>query len=155
MAETYKLKYLTGTRLKVFLAAANRVIPPDHDSIGGGTLATAAIIDMVIDTLAPALRKKLLMLFLIIEPLGIFFGGKKFSKATGKNQDRLLTWMESNPISTLRLGFFGLKSYICMGYYTREDIWKVMKYDGPVRYNQPYHNTMLRGICQNKVEITE
>jgi hypothetical protein len=155
MAEVYKLKYLKGTRLKVFLAAANRIIPPDSDSIGAGTMATAAVVDMSIDQLEPDLRKKLLMLFLAIEPLGIFFGGKKFSKASEVNQDRLLSWMEKNPISPLRLGFFGLKSYICMGYYTREDVWKIIKYDGPVRYNQPYHNTILRGLTQNKVEIIE
>ena len=155
MAEMYKIKYLKGTRLKVFLAAANRIIPPDSDSIGAGTMVTAAIVDMSIDQLEPALRKKLLMLFLVIEPLGIFFGGKKFSKASDKNQDRLLSWMEKNPISALRLGFFGLKSYICLGYYTREDVWKIIKYDGPIRYNQPYHNTILRGLAQNNVEIIE
>jgi len=155
MAEKYKLQYLTGTRLKVFLAAANRIIPPGEGSIGGGTLATAAIVDMIVGQLDPGLRKKVLTLFLIIEPLGRFFGGKSFSKATGKNQDRLLTWLESNKISTLRLGFFGIKTYMCMGYYTREDIWKVIKYDGPIRYNQPYHNTMLRALAQNKAEITE
>ena len=155
MGDTYKLKYLKGTRLKVFLAAANRIIPPDNDNIGGGTLATAAIVDMAIDQLEPALKKKLLLLFLVINPIGIFFGGKTFSKANEKNQDRLLSWMEKNPISALRLGFFGLKTYICMGYYTREDTWKVIKYDGPIRYNQPYHNTTLRGLTQNKVEITE
>ena len=155
MAETYKLKYLRGTRLKVFLAAADRIIPPDTDSIGGGTLATAAIVDLIVGQIDPGLRKKVLMLFLIIETLGRFFGGKKFTKASGKNQDRLLTWLERNKVSTLRLGFFGIKTYMCMGYYTREDIWKVMKYDGPIRYNQPYHDTMLRALAQNKVEITE
>ena len=155
MAEVYKLKYLKGTKLKVFLAAANRIVPPDTDSIGAGTMATAAIVDMTMDQLDPGLRKKLLTLFSVIEPLGLFFGGKKFSKTSAKNQDRLLSWMERNPISALRLGFFGLKSYICMGYYTREDVWKIIKYDGPIRYKQPYHNTILRGLSQNKVEITE
>ena len=155
MADTYKLKYLKGTRLKVFLAAANRIIPPGEDNIGGGTLATAALVDMSIDKLAPDLKKKLLMLFLVIQPLGIFFGGKKFSNASEKNQDRLLSWMEKNKVGALRLGFFGLKSYICMGYYTREDIWKIIKYDGPIRYKQPYHDTILRGLAQNKVEIKE
>jgi hypothetical protein len=87
--------------------------------------------------------------------LGFFFGGKSFSKATDKNQDRLLSWMEKNPVSTLRLGFFGLKTYICLGYYSREDVWKNIKYDGPIRYNQHYHDITLRGITQNKVEITE
>ena len=155
MADTYKLKYLKGTRLKVFLAAANRIIPPDEDSMGGGTLATAALVDLCIDKLAPDLKKKLLMLFLVIEPLGVFFGGKTFSKANDKNQDRLLSWMEKNPVGALRLGFFGLKSYICMGYYTREDVWKIIKYDGPIRYKQPYHDKILRGLAQNKVEIIE
>ncbi|MCL1864791.1 MAG: hypothetical protein FWF73_03160 [Spirochaetes bacterium] len=155
MADVYKLKHLRGTKLKVFLAAANRIIPSDKDSIGGGTLTTAAMVDLSIDKLEPALKKKLLLLFTVMEPLGIFFGGKIFSKASDKNKDRLLSWMEKNPISALRLGFFGLKSYICLGYYTREDAWKIIKYDGPIRYKQPYHDTILRGLAQNKVEIAE
>jgi len=155
MADTYKLKYLRGTRLKVFLAAANRIIPPDSDSIGGGTMATAAVVDVCMDGLDPSLRKKLLTLFLVIQPLGIFFGGKKFSNASEKNQDRLLSWMERNKVSALRLGFFGLKSYICMGYYSREDVWKIINYEGPLRYDVPFHNTALRALTQNKMEITE
>lgn len=153
MKNTYRCRYLTGIRLKVFLAAADRIIPPDGDTPGAGTMATAGIVDWSLDRLEPELRKKLLLLFLILEPLGIFFGGRRFSKASASNRDRLLKWMESNPVSSLRLGFFGLKTYICMGYYTRDDIWQTIGYGGPMRADLKYPDETIRALAGNTMEV--
>jgi hypothetical protein len=153
MNDAYKCKYLTGTRLKVFLAAADCIIPPDGDTPGGGTMATAGIVDWSLDRLEPELRKKLLLLFLILQPLGMFFGGRTFTKTSARNRERLLKWMESNPVSALRLGFFGIKTYICMGYYTRDDIWKTIGYEGPVRANLKYPDETIRALAERKLEV--
>lgn len=153
MNDAYKCKYLTGIRLKVFLAAADRIVPPEGDLPGAGTMSTAGIVDWALDRLEPALRKKLLLLFFILEPLGLFFGGRLFSKASTHNRDRLLKWMESNPISALRLGFFGIKTYVCMGYYTRDEIWQTIGYDGPIRANLKFSDETIRALAQTKIEV--
>ena len=150
---TYRCKYLIGIRLKVFLAAADCIIPPDGDSPGAGSMNTAGIVDWSLDKLEPELRKKLLLLFFILEPLGIFFGGRLFSKASVHSRNRLFKWMESNPISALRLGFFGIKTYVCMGYYTRDEIWNTIGYEGPIRLNQKYPDETIRALAEGRMEV--
>jgi len=154
MAEVYKLKYLTGRKLKVFLAAADRIIPPDEDSPGGGTMLSAAIVDWSLERLEPSLRRQILALMLGIEMMGFIFGGKPFTMNSEKAQVRQLTWLESSPVSRLRMGFFGLKTYTAMGYYTREDIWQTIGYEGPVLPDRPYHDKVIRALCKGEMEVS-
>lgn len=154
MAEVYHCRYLTGLKLKVFLAVANRIIPPDGSSPVAGSLATAGIVDWAMERMEPALRRQLLLLFVAVEPLGILFGGLPFTKNSPAAQDRQLRWMENNPIRLLRLGFFGLKAYVCMGYYTREDVWKSIGYEGPIQPDTPYPDPVIRALSQGRMEVT-
>ena len=154
-SDTYKLKHLTGGKLKTFLTVADRIIPSDKDSPNGGTLQTAGAVDWALEKMPPDLRKKFLLFFSVIEILGFFFGGKPFSKNNSAVKDRELRWLENNPIRLFRMGFFGVKTYICMGYYTREDIWKTFEYNGPIVANRPYVDSMIRNLCQGKVEVIE
>jgi len=153
MAEVYRCKYLRGLRLKVFLAVANRIVPPDGDLPGAGAMTTAGIVDWALERMEPALRRQLLLLFLAVEPLGILFGGKPFTWNSPAAQDRQLAWMENNPIRLLRMGFFGLKTYVCMGYYTREDVWKSIGYEGPLRPDLPFPDATVRALAQGRLEV--
>ena len=153
--QSYKLRHLTGKKLKTFLAVADRIIPADSDSPGGGTLQTAGMVDWALDKMPADLRKKFMLFFAVIEILGIFFGGRPFSKNSDASKDRQLKWLESNPLRLFRMGFFGVKTYICMGYYTREDIWKTFSYEGPVVKERPYVDSLIREMAQAKVQIVE
>ena len=155
MADTYHLEHLRGRKLKVFLAVADRIVPPDEESPGAGTMATAGVVDWALGRLDPKLRKLFLTFMLLVEYLGIFFGGRTFSRNSARARDRQLRWMESCGISKFRMGFFGLKSYVCMGYYTREDIWQTFNYGGPHVPERPYPDTSIRMLCQNKLEVVE
>jgi len=152
-AEFYKLQYFTGKRLQIFLAIANRIIPAGNNSPGGGTLETAGVVDWALQKMPLNLRGKFLLFFSVIEFLGFFFGGKPFSKNRDDTKDRELRWLENNPLRLFRMGFFGVKTYICMGYYTREDVWKTFNYDGPIVGDKPYVDSVIRGICQGKVKV--
>ena len=155
MSSTYRLKHLTGKKLKTFLAVADRIIPTDDSSPGGGTMLTAGVVDWALDKMPADLRKKILLFFTVIEIFGFFFGGKPFSKNSNAAKDRELRWLENNPLRLFRMGFFGVKTYICMGYYTREDIWKTFNYDGPVVKERPYTDSIIREMTQAKVQIVE
>lgn len=149
----YRLKYLTGLKLKVFLAVANRIIPPDGSIPEAGSLKTAAIVDWALERMEPALRAQLLLLFVACEPLGILFGGLPFTWNGPAAQDRQLRWMENCPIRLLRLGFFGLKTYVCMGYYTREDVWSSIGYEGPIHPEIPFPDATIRALSQGTMEV--
>jgi hypothetical protein len=95
---TYCLQHITGTKLKTFLAVADRIIPPDSDSPGGGTMITAGVVDWALDKMPEALRKKFMLFITVVGILGYFFGGKSFSKCTSETQDRILKWLENNSL---------------------------------------------------------
>ena len=53
------------------------------------------------------------------------------------------------------MGFFGLKSYACMGHYTREDVWETIDYEGPLLPDRPFPDQTIRDLCQGRLEVTE
>lgn len=152
---TYRLKYLTGKRLEVFLAAADVIIPPDGTGPGGGTMATAGVADWSLGRMPEALRKKFLLLLVVLRVLGLFFGLKFFQNLSDEKKIRVLAWMESAPIGLFRMGFFGLKNFVCMGYYTREDIWRAIGYDGPVHPDVAFSDPAIRDLCTGLAEVVQ
>ena len=153
--ETYQLQHLTGRRLRVFLAAADRIIPSDDVSHSGGSLETAAIVDWTLARMDPDMRKLFLTFLVAVEVLGVFFGGRPFTRNSASVQDRQLRWLESAPISKIRLGFFGLKNYACMGYYTREDVWADIGYGGPHVPDRASPDATIRLLQQTKLRVHE
>jgi len=153
MAESYQLNYLRGGTLKVFLAIANRIIPEDADCPGGGTLETAGVVDWALHRLPNALRKKFLLFFKVIQVLGIVFYLRPFTSLPPEKQDKLLRRLENGPLRLLRMGFFGIKTYICMGYYTREDVWQTIDYDGPVVAQRQFVDPLIRQLEQAKLKV--
>ncbi len=151
--EKNALNYLKGRRLAVFLAAADIVIPADEHGPGAGTISTAQVVDWALARLPRGLRLLFLLLLYLIEFLGLFFGGRFFSNNTAQARERQLAWMEKNPVRPLRLGFFGIKNYCSMGYYTREDVWKTIGYGGPLKKDAAFADPLIREVCQGHKEI--
>ncbi len=153
--QSYTCKFLKGNKMKIFLSIADRIIPAGDDSIGGGTMETAGVADWSLQRMPVELRNRLLLFLHVIQLVGLFFGGKYFTKNSDKNKDKQLRWMESCPIKVFRMGFFGIKTYVCMGYYTREDIWRQISYEGPVIADRTYHDQSIRDLAQGKIGVTD
>jgi hypothetical protein len=149
----YKCQYIKGHRLKTILAAANCIIPEYAGLSRGGTLETAAVVDWAIDQMTRELRLQFLIFISIVHVSGIFFGGRPFYKLSYTDQIRQLKWMESSPLKAFRMGFMGLKSYICMGYFSRERTWSDIQYHGPIVYDQPASDIIIRKLCQGKLKV--
>ena len=153
MAQVYKCKYLTGRRFETFLKIADRIVPPDEVDKGAGIPQVAGIVDWSLDKIAPDLRKKLLLFLSVFEYLGFLFGGKPFSKLGPEKRDRQLSWLERSPIGALRMAFFGLKTYSCMGYYSLESTWPTIGYGGPLVPDRPFPDQTIRDLQQGKMEV--
>jgi hypothetical protein len=152
--ESYRRRYLKGRALRTFLAAADCIVPPEPDGPGGGTLIAAGIVDWSLDRLAPALRKRFSLFLTVVETAGIFFGGRPFSSNSRSAQVRQLAWMESGPVGLFRMGFFGLKNYVCMGYYTQDAVWARIGYDGPLLTDRPHPDPAVRALCRGEATVT-
>ena len=155
MSKIYKLQYLRKNKLLTFLSVADRILPAAEHSPGGGSMETAAVVDWYMNKVPAGIRKKILLFIDVIQFTGIFFGGRKFANNSIQAQERQLKWMENNKVRLFRMGFFGIKTFVEMGYYTREDIWKTISYDGPVFPDRGYSDPTIRELCQNKVKISE
>lgn len=155
MRKTYSLKYLKKNKLLTFSAVADRILPADANSPEGGSMQTAAVVDWYMMKVPEDIRKKILLFIDVIQFTGLFFGGKTFSNNSIQAQERQLKWMENNKVRLLRMGFFGIKTFVEMGYYTREDVWKSINYDGPILTDRAYSDNTIRELCRNILEISE
>lgn len=155
MTPTYQLQHLTGRKLRVFIAVAGRIVPADEHDQGAGTPETAAVVDWALNRLDADLRKLFLVFLVLTDFLGILFGGRTFSNNSPAAQDRQLRWLENCPIKKFRMGFFGLKSYVCMGYYTREPVWPTFDYQGPHVPNREFPDPVIRLLEQEKLRVVE
>jgi hypothetical protein len=53
------------------------------------------------------------------------------------------------------MGFFGLKSYVCMGYYTRETTWPTFDYQGPHVPDREFPDPVIRLLEQERLQVVE
>ena len=118
-------------------------------------METAAVVDWYMNKVPMDIRKKILLFIDVIQFTGFFFGGKKFSNNSIQAQEKQLKWLENNRVRLFRMGFFGIKTFVEMGYYTREDIWNAISYDGPILAGRTYSDNTIRELCQNKLKISE
>ena len=144
-----QLKLLTGRRQKTFLAFASRILPADESGPGGGTKETVRMADYGISHMNPKVSKLLKLFLLVFELFGIFFGGKGFSKLSPEKQERQMRWFENARLTNFRLGFFGLKTFVWYGYYTRSSTWKAIGYDGP-QVDRPFPDERLRDLQEDR-----
>jgi len=150
----YYCKHIKGHRFKTIIAAADIIVPEHAGLPNGGISETVGVMDWAIDQMPSNLRLQFLFFITIIYIMGLLFGGRTFNNNTPKDRFRQLKWMEGSKIKPFRMGFLGLKSYICMGYFTREDIWKCINYNGPLIYDQPTYDPVIRKLCQGKLKVT-
>jgi hypothetical protein len=141
-----EFKVLKGRKLKTFLAFAGRILPADESDPGAGTMETARLADYGMSRM-PKVAKLIGLFIGAFEKLGFFFGGRGFSKLSPKRQERQMRWFENSPLPKFRLGFFGLKTFVWYGYYTRTANWKEIGYDGPV-VDRPCKDETLRSLLE-------
>jgi len=149
----YKCQYIKGHRLKTILAAADCIIPSHGRMESAGNMNTIGVMDHAIAQMPGKLRLQFLFFISVVHVLGIFFGGRCFDKNRQSDQIRQLQWMEGSIIRGFRMGFLGLKSYICMGFFTRESTWTSIHYAGPLKYDQPPPDSVIRKLCQDKCKV--
>ena len=152
---TYQLINLKGKALRTFLAIAARIIPEDENSESAGNIKTAAVVDWTLQKIPSDIRKKIVLFLKVINVLTFFKYFKSFEKLSDEKQDSFLRWLESHKISLFRMGFFGIKTYVCMGYYTREEMWDSIDYDGPILKSRSYPDAITRELSLGTATIIE
>jgi hypothetical protein len=60
-----------------------------------------------------------------------------------------MRWFENARNPNFRLGFFGLKTFVWYGYYTRDSTWKAIGYHGP-GVDRPFPDQRLRDLQKDR-----
>ncbi len=117
-----KLQAFSPWHFVVMAAVARRIAAPDDDASAPSTddVDVAGFLDGYVAHMAEPLRRDLLRLLGFVEHVAPLMTKQvsrlsRFTRLSGADQDRVLSWLETNDRDLLRGGFDALKSLVFMG----------------------------------------
>ncbi len=102
-----------------FRAVAQTVVPEASRLDGAGWADLEGIVERALAARPAALRRQLRVLLRVLEWLPLLYYGRRFTSLDSADRDRFLNRIQASPLLLLRRGFWGLRTLILMGYYSR------------------------------------
>jgi hypothetical protein len=118
-----------GSRQQRFLLClAARIVP---ESAGAPPQVTDPLLAAVDEELRPRPRLQQLefkLLLFAIRWMTVPFTLHRFERLPGERQNRWLGFLENAPLTLLRVGIWGLKTLVFLGYYTQDGVLRRIVY---------------------------
>ncbi len=118
-----------GSRQQRFLLClAARIVP---ESAGAPPQVTDPLLAAVDEELRPRPRLQQLefkLLLFAIRWMTVPFTLHRFERLPGERQDRWLGFLENAPLTLLRVGIWGLKTLVFLGYYSQDGVLRRIVY---------------------------
>ncbi len=102
-----------------FRAVAQTVVPEASRLDGAGWADLEGIVERALAARPAALRRQLRVLLRVLEWLPLLYYGRRFTSLDSADRYRFLNRIQASPLLLLRRGFWGLRTLILMGYYSR------------------------------------
>jgi hypothetical protein len=102
-----------------FRAVVGAIVPRASELDGAGWLELEAIVERAVSERPAALRRQLRLLLGALDLLALASSLRPFAALDVRGRERVLGWLEDNPLLLLRRGFWGLKTLALMGFYCR------------------------------------
>ena len=118
-----------GSGQQRFLLCLAACIVPE--SAGAPTQVTDPLLAAVDEELRPRPRLQQLefkLLLLAIRWMTVPFTLHRFERLPGERQDRWLGFLENAPLTLLRVGIWGLKTLVFLGYYSQAGVLQRILY---------------------------
>jgi hypothetical protein len=119
---------LSSGQQRFLLSLAACIVP---ESAGAPTRVTEPLLAAVDEELRPRPRLQQLefkLLLLAIRWMTVPFTLHRFERLPPERQDRWLRFLENAPLTLLRVGIWGLKTLVFLGYYTQDDVLRRILY---------------------------
>ena len=113
---------------RFLLCLAARIVP---ESAGAPPQVTDPLLATVDEELRPRPRLQQLefkLLLFAIRWMTVPFTLHRFERLPGERQDRWLGFLENAPLTLLRVGIWGLKTLVFLGYYTQDGVLRRIVY---------------------------
>jgi hypothetical protein len=131
-ASTSTYGFFDPQTARTFRAAGSCIVPDEPGSPGGGSEQVLCVADAMLARRPQADQRKIAAFLRALELLPLVRYGRRFSALRAEQRARVLGFLGSTTISPLlRLGTFGIKTYVLMGYYGSESTWAELSYPGP------------------------
>jgi hypothetical protein len=131
---------LSAAERKLLLAVAERIVPEIGGMPPAEREAIAATIDDAIAARPKALRVQFRVFLRLLKWLPALRHGAPLDRLPPETRDRVLRAFQGSPVARLRLGVWGIKTLVFMGYYGRPEVGAAIGYV-PIRDG----NEALRG----------
>jgi hypothetical protein len=102
-----------------FRAVAETVVPEARHLDAAGWAEVEATIERALAARPPSLRRQLGMLIRFLDWWPVLRYGRPFNRLDASRRTRFLNAVQDSPLLLLRRGFWGLRTLVLMGYYTR------------------------------------
>lgn len=145
-----KLDFFHRKEAVAFRAAARHIVPLfGEEAPKASDLKSLLIVDRYMAGADPVLKKRFRLFLRVLEWGSALLFGKPFSRLDPRRARAYLRLIELSPLRLLRQGFWGLKTMVLFGYYTRQEVFPHIHYDGP---NLTRGKTSLPGGSEGRVE---
>jgi hypothetical protein len=103
-----------------FRAMATTIVPETETLDENGWNELERIVEEGLASRPPAVRRQLRMLVRLLNVLPLFRFGTTFRNAGRETRTRFFLAIQDAPLLLLRRGFWGLRTLVFMGYYSRD-----------------------------------
>lgn len=124
---------ILSTVRPVLRAIATSVVPESSSLDDRGWAELDAVIDGAIAQREPRIQRQLLIFLRLLQLLPVARYGRPLTRLGGPERARFLASVERSPLLLVRRGFWGVRTLIFMGYYTRDDVAAAIGYRATVR----------------------
>jgi len=126
------LKFLDEATYPVIKAFAARILPPGGAFPKGADDDVLRYFDTVVSSQPPETRKDMRSGILLLEYRALLFrlSGKRFTQMPTDLQDAYLKNWETSTVALFRGIFWGYKKLCCLGFFSTEEVWPHIGYDG-------------------------
>ncbi|HEX6050265.1 MAG TPA: gluconate 2-dehydrogenase subunit 3 family protein [Gemmatimonadaceae bacterium] len=112
----------------ILRAVATTVVPEAASLDGRAWAELETVIEHALAQRDERVRRQLTAFLRLIQVLPLTRYGQPFTRLSPKRRMAFLESIERSPVMLIRRGFWGLRTLIFMGYYTRDDIATTIGY---------------------------
>jgi len=107
---------------RFLLCLAARIVPESAGAPPGVTDPLLAAVDEELRPRPRLQQFEFKLLLFAIRWMTVPFTLHRFERLPGERQDRWLGFLENAPLTLLRVGIWGLKTLVFLGYYTQDGV---------------------------------
>ena len=106
----------------ILRAIATTVVPESASLDERGWADLEAVIEEALAKRGPRIRRQLLLFICVLQLLPVARYGMRLTELSAQRRASFLESVERSKLLLVRRGFWGLRTLIFMGYYTRDDV---------------------------------